>query len=126
MTKHQWTADKLKELSLRQILSAISSDAREATHKAIISGRIPSKSFTTIAEEIDGWFYPLKNQQKSVLKQRLGLQNGNIKSLADIGREIGVSRERVRQIEDKATKKLNAINVMLWLILNSEFVFASN
>jgi hypothetical protein len=110
LTKHQWTADKLKELSLRQILSAISSDARETTHKAIISGRIPSKSFTTIAEEIDGWFYPLKDQQKSVLKQRLGLQSGNLKSLADIGREMGVSRERVRQIEDKVTKKLNAIN----------------
>ncbi|MEA5515757.1 DNA-directed RNA polymerase subunit alpha C-terminal domain-containing protein, partial [Nodularia sp. UHCC 0506] len=110
LIKHQWTPDKLKELSLRQILSAIPSDAREITRKAITSGRIPSKSFTTIAEEIDDCFGHLNDQQKIVFKQQLGLQDGQRRNLADIGRDIGVSRERVRQITDKAKRKLSLIN----------------
>ncbi|MHC5833522.1 MAG: sigma factor-like helix-turn-helix DNA-binding protein, partial [Nostoc sp.] len=84
-------------MSLCQILSAIPPDAREITRKAITSGRIPSKSFTTISEEIDDWLAHLNDQQKIVLKQQLGLQDGQRRNLADIGREIGISRERVRQ-----------------------------
>lgn len=110
LTKYQWTPDKLKELSAREILSSIASDAREITCQAIISGRIPSKSFTTIAEEIDDWFYHLNDQQNIVLKQQLGLQDGQRRNLADIGRDIGISRERVRQIADKAKSKLSLIN----------------
>lgn len=110
LTKNQWTPSKLKELSLRQILSAIPPDAREITRKAITSGRIPSKSFTTILEEIDDWLDHLNDQQKIVLKQQLGLQHGQQRNLADIGREIGISRERVRQVADKAKSKLSLIN----------------
>lgn len=118
LIKHQWTPDKLKELFPREILSTISSEVYEITYQAIIYAKIPSKIFNTIAEEIYDWLYPLTEQQKFVLKQRLGLQTGNQKSLADIGRELDVSRERVRQIENKALKKLISVhnrNILLQL-----------
>jgi hypothetical protein len=52
----------------------------------------------------------LNDQQKIVLKQQLGLQHGQQRNLANIGREIGISRERVRQVADKAKSKLSLIN----------------
>jgi Bacterial RNA polymerase, alpha chain C terminal domain/Sigma-70, region 4 len=122
LIKLKWTPEKLKELSPCQILSMIPSNHsgyyREITHQAIISAKIPSKKFNTIAEEIDDCLYLLKEQQKFVLKQRIGLQNGKIRSLENIGKELQKTRERVRQIESTAQKKLIGIynkNILLQL-----------
>jgi|GEM_PF-6002819 len=101
LTKLQWTPDKLKELSPIQILSMIPSDACEITSQFIISGKINSKTFLTIAEEINSFCALLNEPQKIVFKQRLFCKNGSLKSLAEIAKEIGISRERVRQIEFK-------------------------
>lgn len=110
LTKYQWTPDKLRGLFSGQILSMIPSRDYNTTYQAVTSGKIPSKSFVTIAEEIDYWLDLLSDNQEFVLKQRLGSQTGNQKSLADIGRELELSRERIRQIEQKAISKLITIN----------------
>lgn len=41
-----------------------------------------------------------------VLSERFGLESGSPKTLEEVGRELGVTRERVRQVESKALKKL--------------------
>ncbi|HPN67139.1 MAG TPA: sigma factor-like helix-turn-helix DNA-binding protein [bacterium] len=51
-------------------------------------------------------FAGLKRKQRHVLKKRFGLVNGEVKTLQEIGDSYGVTRERIRQIEKAAIKRL--------------------
>lgn len=48
----------------------------------------------------------LKPRERAVLELRFGLRNGNSRTLEEVGKEFGVNRERIRQIEAKALRKL--------------------
>lgn len=48
----------------------------------------------------------LNGREETVMRMRYGLDDGKARTLEDIGKVLGVSRERVRQIEDKAIEKL--------------------
>ncbi|GAB1355236.1 RNA polymerase sigma factor RpoD [Erysipelotrichia bacterium] len=50
----------------------------------------------------------LSDREQIVIKLRFGLDDGTPRSLEEIGRILGVTRERVRQVEEKALKKLRA------------------
>lgn len=65
---------------------------------------------------LDGGLTP---QQKTVISLRYGLEDGNPLSLARIGRLMNLSRERVRQIEQKAIERLRAKRDLLadWIEL---------
>lgn len=52
----------------------------------------------------------LKHKQRAVLDRRFGLRDGNAETLEEVGRDFGVTRERIRQIEAKALKKLRHPN----------------
>ncbi len=49
----------------------------------------------------------LSVREQQVMRLRFGLETGVSHNLAEIGRELNVSRERVRQIETEALSKLN-------------------
>jgi RNA polymerase primary sigma factor len=53
-------------------------------------------------EILDG----LSERERKVLIMRFGLEDGVTRTLEDVGREFNVTRERVRQIEAKALRKL--------------------
>lgn len=48
----------------------------------------------------------LSDREKNVLILRFGLDDGRPRTLEEIGGKMGVTRERIRQIEEKALKKL--------------------
>ena len=61
-----------------------------------------------LAEHLDQALSGLESRQAHVLRVRYGIGTGDDHTLADLGRELGVSRERVRQIETEALGKLAA------------------
>ncbi|MGA1840443.1 MAG: RNA polymerase sigma factor RpoD/SigA [bacterium] len=60
----------------------------------------------------------LDNQERDVIKLRFGLQNGEPKTLEEIGRRYCVTRERIRQIEGSALKKLRRFLVAQHVDMN--------
>jgi RNA polymerase primary sigma factor len=57
-------------------------------------------------EQLDRWLSHLSEQERQVLQLRFGLEGEERQTLAEIGRRLDVSRERVRQVELKALRKL--------------------
>jgi RNA polymerase primary sigma factor len=50
----------------------------------------------------------LTERENSILSWRFGLADGNQRTLEEIGAKMGLTRERIRQIQDQALKKLRA------------------
>ncbi len=59
-----------------------------------------------LAEQIRGILDLLTDRERAVLELRYGLRDGRAYTLEEVGRELGVTRERIRQIEAKALRKL--------------------
>lgn len=61
---------------------------------------------TITNEDIDGVLKTLTPKEESVIRLRFGLQDGRCHTLEEVGTEFNVTRERIRQIEAKALRKL--------------------
>jgi len=59
-----------------------------------------------LKEQIDKVLNELTDREKKVLQLRFGLKDGQTRTLEEVGREFNVTRERIRQIEGKALRKL--------------------
>jgi len=69
-------------------------------------------------EMISAWLEKLTENEKNVVILRFGLEDGDPMTLEKIGEEFGVTRERIRQIESSALKKLRYIITRESLILD--------
>lgn len=67
-------------------------------------------SFTLLREQLEDVLDTLTPREKKVLRLRFGLDDGRARTLEEVGREFGVTRERIRQIEAKALRKLRHPN----------------
>ncbi|RMU52563.1 hypothetical protein ALP29_200075 [Pseudomonas syringae pv. avii] len=62
-----------------------------------------------IAQSIDQWLSELTEKQPEVVIRRFGLRGHESSTLEDVGLEIGLTRERVRQIQVEGLKRLREI-----------------
>jgi RNA polymerase primary sigma factor len=63
-------------------------------------------SFQLLKEQVEEVLDGLSGRERRVLQLRFGLDDGRQRTLEEVGREFGVTRERIRQIEAKALRKL--------------------
>ena len=63
-------------------------------------------AFTLLKEELASVLDTLTDREKQVLTLRFGLEDGHARTLEEVGQEFDVTRERIRQIEAKALRKL--------------------
>jgi len=63
-----------------------------------------------LREQVEDVLKTLSEREREVLSMRFGLDDGRSRTLEEVGREFGVTRERIRQIEAKALRKLRHPN----------------
>ena len=63
-------------------------------------------SYTLLREQLNEVLHTLSPREEEVLKLRFGLEDGRTRTLEEVGKEFNITRERIRQIEAKALRKL--------------------
>ena len=63
-------------------------------------------SFSMLQEQLAKTLEGLAERERKVITLRFGLEDGHPRTLEEVGREFGVTRERIRQIESKTLAKL--------------------
>jgi RNA polymerase primary sigma factor len=63
-------------------------------------------SFRLLQEQLESVLHTLSGREKDVIRLRFGLVDGQPRTLEEVGKKFGVTRERIRQIESKTLSKL--------------------
>jgi len=61
-----------------------------------------------LREELEKVLNTLSERERRVIRRRFGFDDGHYYTLEEVGREFGVTRERIRQIEAKALRRLKS------------------
>ena len=116
--KMKVSVDKVRSISqvVRETysLDMLIGDQEEDTLKDILqdtNALSPASASEDIQrrEHIDEWLQQLSVSERKVIELRFGLGDGEPKTLDSIGKDFGITRERVRQIETQALNKLRVI-----------------
>ena len=70
------------------------------------SSRTALPSHQLLKEQVEAVLDSLSGRERRVLQLRFGLEDGRARTLEEVGKEFNVTRERIRQIEAKALRKL--------------------
>ncbi len=115
--KSRTIVEKLLELSNR-IFSADSalSDMLNVPYTDLLSdqselGPVDSHGQQQLRERLSAWMRELTPRQRDVLRRRFGLEGHSCDTLERVGSEVGLTRERTRQVQVEALRKLKRIVV---------------
>ncbi len=103
---------KLKSLGIRPVsLDAVVGDEDSAEFSEMIGDEDAETPFESLRDknllrQMDGLLDVLDQREKRIISQRFGLDGGKPKTLEDIGKNFGVTRERIRQLQNIALAKL--------------------
>ncbi|PCI40181.1 MAG: RNA polymerase sigma factor RpoS [Thiotrichales bacterium] len=100
-TKIMNSIDEVSENNSRSLLETLANDTCVSPEKSLMQGKL--------REHLHEWMGKLGENQRSVIAMRFGLNGDEPMTLEDIGKTINLTRERVRQIQLEAIKKLNII-----------------
>jgi RNA polymerase nonessential primary-like sigma factor len=91
----------------------LDSDPDRSLLDAIADERTPGPERTMQDDDlhalVQAWLNELNDKQREVVERRFGLNNREIATLEEVGADIGVTRERVRQIQVEALKRLRVM-----------------
>lgn len=103
-------------LGLSEQLSTVESanlDKDKMLQETVADDNQPDPAAVLLLEEVQAclhdWLAQLNDKQRQVVEQRFGLNGDEVATLEEVGERIGVTRERVRQIQVEALKKLRKI-----------------
>ncbi len=109
--------DVKKMLALNERVSSIDTPLGHSSEKSLLDtiadekANDPSDSLQDddLKASIDRWLDELSEKQREVVARRFGLRGYETSTLEDVGREIGLTRERVRQIQVESLRRLRDI-----------------
>jgi len=110
-------ADVKRMLALNERVTSVDTPIGPSSEKSLLDTIADEKSADpseTLQEDnmrssIDGWLDELSEKQREVVARRFGLRGYETSTLEEVGREIGLTRERVRQIQVEALRRLRDI-----------------
>jgi len=110
-------ADVKRLLGLNERVASVDTpvgpDSEKAVVDTIADAQVsdPSQLLqdSNIKDSIASWLEELSEKQREVVSRRFGLRGYESSTLEEVGREIGLTRERVRQIQVEALKRLRTI-----------------
>lgn len=118
-----------KMLSLNDKITSVDTPIGSNTEKSLLD-TLPDEHITDpylllqdqdLRESINEWISELSDKQREVVARRFGLRGYEISTLEEVGQEIGLTRERVRQIQVEALRRLRDILERQGLTSNTIF-----
>lgn len=109
--------DVKKMLALNERVTSIDTPVGASSEKSLLDtladeqSNDPSDELQdqNLKDSIDRWLDELSEKQREVVARRFGLRGHETSTLEDVGREIGLTRERVRQIQVESLRRLRDI-----------------
>ena len=110
--------DEVKRmLGLNERVTSVDMPTRDESDKSLLDSIPDGQNLdpslllqnSDVQKHIDIWLNQLSDKQRAVVERRFGLHGSEVATLEDIGAELGVTRERVRQIQIEAIKRLRVI-----------------
>lgn len=110
-------ADVEKMLSLNERVTSMDTPVGPSSDKTLVdtvadqhvSDPVALLQESDLSNSLDGWLDELSEKQREVVARRFGLRGHESSTLEEVGREIGLTRERVRQIQVEALRRLRDI-----------------
>jgi RNA polymerase primary sigma factor len=93
-------------VSLQSPIGEEDSDLGDFIEDADAVVPIEAAAFILLQDQLNGILGSLSDREQRIIQLRFGLTDGHPRTLEEVGREFGVTRERIRQIESKTLAKL--------------------